>query len=144
MEFNSLDELEKYLNDLIEVALETNVKQTAEETMKMHIQKDVYTPYTPMSYERTGKLLQDVEAKMIDSNTLSLEDTRNEEPDVENGRDVIKTIEKGKGYQWGYTRNLDEVIGARPFVQNTYDELASGSARESLKQGLKRQGLNVE
>jgi hypothetical protein len=146
MEFSDLSQLEKYLNGLINNALDTNVKETAKETMQLHIQRDVYAAYSPYStdgktphYERTGQLLQDVEGHLIDNNTLVIEDTRSE-----NGRDIVKVIEEGKGYQWGYKRNLDEEIGARPFVENTYVELASGLARESLKQGLKRQGLDVE
>jgi hypothetical protein len=145
MDINNLSELEKYLNDFIEVALETSTKPIVIETMQMHIQKDVYAAYTPYStdgktphYERTGKLLQDVEAK-VEGNTLILEDTRSE-----NGRDIVNIIENGGHYDWGYKRNLDQEIGKREFVKNTYDELASGLARESLKQGLKRQGLSVE
>jgi hypothetical protein len=145
MDINNISELEKYLNDFIEVALETSTKPIATETMQMHIQKDVYAAYTPYStdgktphYERTGKLLQDVEAK-VEGNTLILEDTRSE-----NGRDIVSIIENGGHYDWGYKRNLDQEIGKREFVKNTYDELASGLARESLKQGLKRQGLDVE
>jgi hypothetical protein len=144
-EFNNLTDLGKYINDLIGTSLGIDVAETAKETMQIHIQRDVYAAYTPYStdgetphYERTGQLLQDVESKMID-NTLVIEDTRSE-----NGRDIVNVIETGKGYQWGYKRNLDEEIGERPFVQNTYNELASGLARESLKQGLKRQGLSVE
>lgn len=139
-EFKNMNDLQKYINGLIENALETNVKDIAEETMQLHIQRDVYSPYTPMSYERTGKLLQDVEVT-VEGNTLILEDKRNEESDVENGRDVINVIETGKGYS---RSSLDDVIGERPFVQNTFDELSKGLASESLKQGLKRQGIIVE
>jgi hypothetical protein len=139
--FNNMNELEKYLNEVIGVALETNVAEKTKETMQFHIQTDVYKPYTPREYERTGKLLQDVDVTLIDNNTLIIEDTRNDEPDVENGRDVINVIETGKGYS---RISIDDEIGERPFVQNTYDELANGLARESLKEGLKRQGLNVE
>jgi hypothetical protein len=145
MEFNKLDELTKYLNDLIEVALETDVKVTAEETMKLNIQRDVYAPYTPYNldggdwhYHRTGELLQDVKTT-IEGNTLILEDTRSE-----NGKDIVSIIENGGHYDWGKSRNLDEEIGARPFVEDTYIDLKNGLAIESLKNGLKRQGLSVE
>ena len=146
MEFSNLNQLEKYLNDKIRNALDTNVAETAKETMQMHIQRDVYATYTPYStdmetphYIRTGQLLQDVEHSMINDNTLEIKDTRNE-----NGRDIVEVIEEGKGYEWGYRRDLDEEIGARPFVENTAIDLEKGLAKEALKQGLKRQGLIVE
>jgi hypothetical protein len=145
MDFKNINELQKYLEGLIGSALDTDVAETAKETMQLHIQRDVYATYTPYStdgktphYERTGQLLQDVEHSMV-GNTLIIEDTRSE-----NDRDITKVIEEGKGYHWGYKRNLDEEIGARPFVENTYEDLSKGLARESLKQGLKRIGLNVE
>lgn len=144
-EFNTMNQLEKYLNDIIKEALNTDVAEIAKENMQLHIQRDVYKPYTPYStdgktphYERTGELLQDVETT-VEGNTLILEDTRSE-----NGRDIVKVIEEGKGYEWGYKRNLDTEIGKRPFVENTFEDLSKGLANESLKQGLKRQGINVE
>jgi hypothetical protein len=144
--FNNLQQLEKYLNGMIRNALDTNVAETAKETMQLHIQRDVYAAYTPYStdgktpyYERTGQLLQDVEHSMLNNNTLVIENTRSE-----NGRDIVKVIEEGKNYEWGYKRNLDEEIGKRPFVHNTFVELSKGLAKESLKEGLRRQGISVE
>jgi hypothetical protein len=149
-EIKTLNQLEKYLNDYINNALNKDVAEIAKENMQLHIQRDVYKPYTPYAigggtnhYQRTGKLLQDVETTM-EGNTLILEDTRNDEADVNNNRDLIKVIEEGKGYEWGYKRNLDEEIGARPFIENTFEDLSKGLASEALKKGLKRQGLNVE
>lgn len=149
-EFKNLNDLQKYLNGMIANALEKEVASVAKETMQLHIQRDVYAAYTPYStdgetphYERTGKLLEDIEATMA-GDTLVVEDTRNNEDDVENGRDVVDVINSGKGYEWGYKRNLDEEIGERPFVQNTFEELSEGLASEALKQGLKRFGLDVE
>lgn len=140
-----INQLEAYINEKINVALETNVKEVAKTTMKEHVQIDVYNPYTPHSidgvtphYERTGKLLENVKAT-IEGNSLTLEDTRSE-----NGRDITQIIESGVGYDWGYKRNLDKEIGKRPFVEETYKDLANGKARNALAEGLRIQGLNIE
>jgi hypothetical protein len=52
-----------------------------------------------------------------------------------------KIIESGKGYDWSST--LDDIIGARPFVRNTRNELKNGKAKGYLKQGLIARGLKV-
>lgn len=145
--FDSLKDLERYVNSKIKNTMENEVFKEVKETMQEHIQKDVYDAYTPYStdgktghYERTYKLLDSIEQSMENDNTLVVENTRSE-----NGRDIVEVIESGKGYKWGYTRNLDDEIGARPFVENTKDELRNSNKIErAMKTGLRKQGLDVE
>lgn len=145
--FDSLKDLERYVNIKIKNSLQNEVFKEVKETMQEHIQKDVYGAYTPYStdgvtphYERTHKLLDSIEQIMENDNTLVVENTRKE-----NGRDIVEVIENGKGYQWGYKRNLDEEIGSRPFVGNTRDELRnSNKVEQAMKNGLRKQGLEVD
>lgn len=145
--FKNLKDLERFLQKQINNALQNEVKNEVEETMRNHIQKDVYEAYTPYStdgvtphYERTYELLRSIESNLIDDGVLSVENTRHE-----GDRYIVEVIEYGKNYQWGYTRNLDEEIGARPFVENTREELRQTNKHvEALKKGLKRQGIDVE
>lgn len=145
--FSDLDNLFKHIEKkYIKNSLNTSVKKEAVKTMQEHIQKDVYDAYTPYStdgktphYERTGKLLKEIEAELIDENTLVIENTRSE-----NGRDIVDIIEHGKGYDWGYVRNLDEEIGARPFVENTRKSLSDGRVEKIIKDDLRKRGLNVK
>lgn len=145
--FNNLKELERFLQKQINNALQNEVKNEVEETMRDHIQKDVYEAYTPYStdgktphYERTYELLRSIESNLIDNGVLSVENTRHE-----GNRNIVSVIEYGQGYQWGYVRNLDEEIGARPFVSNTRRELEQTNKHvEALKKGLKRQGVDVK
>lgn len=143
----NINELKKYLQKQINDVLQNEVKNEVEETMRNHIQKDVYEAYTPYStdgktphYERTYELLRSIESNLVDDGMLSVENTRHE-----GDRDIVSVIEYGQGYQWGYVRDLDEEIGARPFVENTREELRQTNKHvEALKKGLKRQGLDVE
>ena len=138
--FDSLDELMKYIQQQITSSLEDDVAKDSIELMKQHIQEDVYNAYTPYStdgitphYERTYKLLNSNESEMLDENTLMLTNTRHE-----GDRDIVAVIESGQGYGWGYTRDLDEEIGARPFMKNTKDDLKDGKLREYMKKALEK------
>lgn len=136
----NMAELAAMLEKKFKSSLENEVKQEVTETMQEHIQSDVYDAYTPTHYDRTYQLMDDIEGEMINENTLKVENTRSE-----NGRDIVEVIETGKGYEWGYIRNLDEEIGARPFVENTKEELRStGKHIEAFKRGLKREGIDVK
>ncbi|WP_137743249.1 hypothetical protein [Robertmurraya siralis] len=145
--FDDLKSLEKYLNSKINSALQNEVFSEVKKTMQQRIERDVYEAYTPYStdgttphYQRTGKLNESIDKSMEGENVLVVENTRNE-----NGRDIVKVIEEGKDYEWGYKRNLDKEIGSRPFVKNTRDELSKSNKLErAMKDGLRRQGLNVE
>ncbi|TCJ01087.1 hypothetical protein [Cytobacillus praedii] len=144
--FSSLKELERYLNKQIQNTLQNEVFAEVKDTMQKKIDKDVYEAYTPYStdgvtphYQRTGKLRESIE-KSLNGNTLIVENTRSE-----NGRDIVEVIESGKGYTWGYSRNLNEEIGSRPFVESTKNELRnSNKLEQAMKKGLKKQGLSIE
>lgn len=145
--FSNLNELKKYLQEQITDSLKTDVSEKSIELMEEHIKKDVYEAYTPYStdsrtpyYKRTYKLLNSNETNMIDDNTLELTNTRSEE---ERDRYIVSVIEYGKGYEWGYTRNLDEEIGERPFIENTAKDLKDGKAKDFMAEALKKRGLNV-
>jgi hypothetical protein len=131
-------ELEALINKAIRKAMENEVSRTARNTLKEHVVEDVYDAYSPTQYDRTGGLLQDrnIDSHMVDDNTLSVRSTREED-----GRDIASVIEYGKGYSFD---GLDERIGARPFHEEAKKELANGLAKESLKRGLKKQGLDVK
>ena len=131
-------ELEALINKKIRQAMETEVSKTARNTLKEHIVEDVYEAYSPTQYDRTGGLLQDrnIDTHMENDNTLSVKSTREED-----GRDIASVIEYGKGYSYD---GLDERIGARPFHEEAAKELSNGIAKESLKRGLKKQGIDIK
>jgi hypothetical protein len=136
---NNLNELFKMMNGYINTSLNTDVKQQAVKTLKEHVVTDVYDRYDPMQYQRSGGLLQDsnVDAHMENENTLSVRSTRNE-----NGKDIAKIIETGKGYTW----KNSEIVGVeRPFHKEAAKELdEKGLAKKALADGLRKQGLDVQ
>lgn len=133
----NMNELVKLTNKKISKALSQDVERVARNTLKEHVVSDVYDAYGS-SYDRTGGLLQDrnIESEMENDNTLSIRSTRHK-----NGNDIAKIIETGIGYSYG---GLDDIIGPRPFHEETYKELANGLAKKALAEGLRKQGINVK
>lgn len=139
--FNSLSELEKYLNEKINDALKTEVADMARDTMQEHVMSDVYDKYTPSQYVRTGDLYKDILTQMVDNNTLSIENTTKDE---ESGRLVAPIVEEGTGYEWKNSRIYTMQPFPRPFVEETAKELENGKAKQALADGLRKQGLTIE
>jgi|SRR5579875_3158218 len=141
-EFSSLADLERYLNDKIRNALETEVKKVAVQTMQSEVVTSVYDKYTPTQYERTGGLAQEqnIKSTLINDNTLEIENVREDE---ETGRLVAPVVESGTGYTWKESQIYKRQPFPRPFVENTAKDLEGGLAKKALADGLKRQGLDV-
>lgn len=132
-------DLEEVLKVVAKNAMTKEVAEEAEETMKKKIDTEVYQTYTPVYYERTYQLRDEsVEIDMIDDLTLELKNTR-----TDGSKYIPSIIEYGKGYTWGYKRNLDEEIGPRPFGAKTHEELKNGGFKKALVKGLKNQGVKV-
>lgn len=143
--FKSLKDLVNYVNEnYVKSALENEVFEEVKEEMQDKIQTITYDRYEPTHYERTGTLLETIEKEMLNDNTLAVENTRS---DIEHGvqKDVTEIIEKGRGYTWGYVRNLDEEIGPRPFIAETRESLQkSDKLKRAIKKGLERQGIKTK
>lgn len=136
MDIKTRKQLEKELQKRIKKVMSKQVKNMTKSTMQNHVIEDVYNQYIPESYVRTGQLLKDIDTKMVDNNTLSIESVRRD-----GEKDVSSIIESGVGYS---TPELDAKIGARPFTERTKDELASGKFKQTLKDGLQSEGLNIK
>ena len=135
--------INKIQNTYVPSAMKKEVSQESKTVMQIATVEKVYNAYEPTHYNRQfddGGLLDrdNIETTLIGNNTLKAENIRRDE---ETGRLVTPIIESGKGY---YTQELDDRIGARMFVEETAKELEKGKAKEALKRGLLRQGLNVK
>lgn len=146
MEIKNYKDLEKKLKEVVEKTMKNEVVEKAKEVMKDKINSEVYAKYTPYStdgktphYIRTYELLNSIKTNMIKDNTLEIYNTRSE-----GSRYIPEIIESGKGYEWGYTRDLNKEIGERPFNKKTTKALKNGKFKKALKEGLKNQGLKVE
>ena len=122
--------------------MKKEVSWESKTTMQKHVVEDVYDKYDSQydnQYHMGGLLdIENIETKMIDDTTLRIENIRKDE---ETNRLVAPVVEYGKGY---YTDWLDERIGSRPFVEQTADELRNGKAKDALKLGLLRQGIDCK
>lgn len=138
----NMKELEKLINKKIANGLQNEVANEARRVMKENVITEVYQKYSPTNYERTGGLYQDknIETKLVDDNTLTVRNIREE-----NGRDIANIIETGTGYDWERSRIYNMQPYPRPFHAETARELdEKGLAKNALKKGLERQGLNVK
>jgi len=140
---DQLKNIEAQIKKKIQSSLKKEVSETSKDIMVDKLDSVVYSQYTPTQYSRSyddGGLADEknIETKMIDDTTLRIENIRKDE---ESGRLVTPIVETGKGY---YTEWLDELIGERPFIKATAEELRKGKARDALKRGLIREGLNVK
>ncbi|WP_342422360.1 hypothetical protein [Paenibacillus sp. FSL E2-0178] len=148
MDFKSMKDLEKYLNEQIAKSLENDVGSgVARAKLKENIQSEVYDKYDPVMYQRdgetgegTGGLIGDANilVGMVDKNTVSIESHR-----MDNGRNVGVVVETGVGYnpEWKFPYTNK----GRPFTEVTRDKLRNdGSVEHAIANGLKRQGLDVQ
>jgi len=137
VEFKTVSELEKYLLKQISESLKTDVASDGRDLMREHVQDDVYDQYRPSDYERTWELINSCKSSMVSSDTLKLTNTRK----GDEGEDVPSIIENGGHYKWGYIRNLDEIIGPRPFIENTFVDLRNGFGKLFIKNSLDKKGF---
>lgn len=139
----NLKELAKMIEGNIKTAMKTSVSDVALDTLNKHVVEDVYSAYTPQGknpYQRTYQLLEDMEAKMIDENTLMVRSTREED-----GRDIAEVIESGTGYMWEESKIYAMQPFPRPFHAEAKKELEEqGLARDALIKGLQKQGFKVK
>lgn len=134
--YTTLEALFAYLQAQINDSLEIDVADEVVKVVQEHIKTDVYDAYTPLAYQRTNELLNDVQSEM-NGDTLEIYDTRNE-----NGKDIPQIIETGKGYTWG---GLDERIGPRPFMENAEQQIIQDDLHTAImKDSLRRKGFTVE
>jgi len=145
-----LKKIKEQLQDKIKIAMEDEVAKKSREVMKRHLITDVYDKYTPggkLPYIRRyedGGLLDDsnIVTEMINDEILRIENITTD--DFDKNRYLSKIIETGIGYTWKDSDIYKKQPFPRPFMENTADELENGNARDALKKGLKRQGINAE
>jgi hypothetical protein len=141
MQIKTQRDLERFLKQLqqpVTKALNGNVAQAVKKVMKDKVQTEVYDPYKPSVYQRTGKLgsEESMESNIINDTTLVVENVRSD-----GDRNVAEIVETGNGYTYDF-----QYSGiARPFTEATREELVNtGAHLAALYQGLKQQGINVE
>lgn len=142
--FDNISQLEAYLKSQIKETMNKEVNEVVRSTLKENVIEEVYDQFEPTQYERTGGLYQDrnIESNIIDTGDgveLSVRSIRKED-----GRDIAKIIETGKGYSWKKSQIAQSEM-QRPFHEVTQKEIEDkGLAKKAMKKGLRSRGLDVE
>ncbi|WP_425203600.1 hypothetical protein [Priestia megaterium] len=141
MDIKTRKQLEKELQKRIKKVMNKQVKSMAKSTMQEKIVNEVYAKYQPDEdgYQRTYELLDAIETKPVDETTISIENTRHD-----GNRDVAKVIESGVGYDWEKSRIAQMQPFPRPFTEETRKSLENGKFKQTLKDGLQSEGLNIK
>jgi len=142
--FTSLSQIEKYLNEKIQIALDKNVAPVVKESIQTAVSDVVYGAGTPNWYIRRnlrdGSLGDVGEMNHeISGNTLIVTDDAKSKLPWNNGRSLAENIEYGYGEEWYSV--------SRPFI-NGQDGAVSilkedGSHIEAMRDGLIELGLTV-
>jgi len=130
-------QIQKKIKSALEVETSWESKNVVQE--KVIDAYDMYDSQYENKYHMGGLLDRDnIEIKMINDNTLRIENIRRDE---DTGRLVTPIIESGKGYWNSY---LDQIIGPRPFILESYKELKNGRAKLAILKGLRRQRVDCK
>jgi hypothetical protein len=165
--FDNLKQLEAYVNKAMMDAMKLEVSEKVKDIQAEKVKTEVYdrytsqTPYIPRRNGNDGladkKNMKSTVTQDINGVSLEVKNEAKGNPNVENTGATIAPdylagiIEYGRlpGRKGRYTRNAtgtqDEYLQARPFTKATEDTLLqTGEHVNAMKQGLKRQGIDVE
>jgi len=159
MTVNSLKDLEKILQNKINSSLEKEVTNTVRNTMVRNIEDTVYGAYKPIEYNRRsiddgladpsniGGVLVNGELQVFNATITNPEIHVNGYNGISQneGEYLTPIIEYGKNYDFNSENGDLGYEQPRPYVENTREELkATKDYITAFKQGLKRQGIDVE
>lgn len=163
-QFKNLKELEKFLNNKIKSAMQNEVAEKVRDVQQSKIDSEVYNAYQPSSPDgepfvydrrRDNDGLRDRDnmvAKVKDSANgveLSVENvTKGKDKDFEIAGLIEYGDNSGYGnYDYKYNRDgtAEQYLKERPFIQETRKSLIQSKEHvDALKQGLKRNGINIK
>ena len=142
--FTSLSQLEAYLNEKIQIALDKNVAPVVKESIQTAVSDVVYGAGSPNRYIRRnlrGGSLGDVGEMNheISGNTLIVTDDAKSKLPWENGRSLAENIEYGYGENWYSVSRpfINGEDGARNILREDKSHI------EAMKDGLRELGLTV-
>ncbi|MCY9594030.1 hypothetical protein PC41400_08080 [Paenibacillus chitinolyticus] len=140
-DFNSIKELQRYIQTKANLALKNEVATNTVEAMMKKIDEVVYDVYEPKVYEREkdhGGLTDpnNIRVQMINDDTVSIENIRSD-----GNRNVVEIVETGQGYYYSF----DYTNKPRAFTGATRQELKTSKSHiKAMKLGLERQGIRTE
>ena len=117
------------------------VADVTKETLREHINKDVYEKWTPSSYQRRGESGGIIDLSLVDPSVGSGEMTLYYAPSGDSeqwdnplgGNALIGRIESGSGYEW-YPHP-----GPRPFWKNFVNEMIDSKFASAYDEAMSAQ-----
>ena len=157
--FDSLKQLKKYVDEVLQDIAENEVKKEVITTIKEHINSDVNDAYDPDVYYRKHYLENSLDGK-VESTSSGLELTVEHDEskmhyhsvvsgDEVNGNNVAWWIEHGEIYPlWGYESRDGKpftYLEPRPYMKNSYNELKDENViPHVVKKALKKRKIDSE
>jgi hypothetical protein len=162
--FNSIKDLEKYLNKQMADVLQNEVAEKVKDVEQESIDRTVYGGYQPTSpdsepwvYERRrddGGLRdrRNMEETVVHTSNgveLSIENTTTGSDDDFEIADLVEYGDGANGKEYSFKSNRDntayQYLRGRPFTKETVEELErTGEHVDEMRKGLRRKGLDVE
>ena len=152
---NSYDDIDKLLNDIksdIEDVLLDEVLEEVKDIELKHVEDDVFSVYSPKIYERRS-----LESGGIDDPENIVGEVRDMQLEVDNitpfndgygtynhGIGLADLINDGDGKSGYYYDYPFDAMGARPFIDNTIDEIErTDDVENALAKGMKNRGYDI-
>lgn len=139
--FSNWSQIETYLNEKIQIALDNNVAPAVKESIQTAVSDVVYGAGDPVWYKRrnlqNGSLGDVGEMHhSISDNTLTVTDDAKSKLPWNNGRSLAENIHYGYGEEWFSI--------SRPFMDTAKNILKEDKVHiDSMRDGLKELGLDV-
>lgn len=155
--FKSITELSHYIENMVNIALDTEVKEESLETLVSYASDDIYTYPASGAYKRRHSFEDKSKYNVDRSQNMKLIITpmqefnpfrngENEEAgfsmNASGGNKLAGLVNYGDGwggyeYDWSY-------VGPRPFLDHAKEDLGNGVFKQALKVGLEELGINAK
>jgi len=143
---NDLKNLLARLQYEVDKTVEKNVAPIIVETMREHVETDVYNTYTPTQYERRmndGGLIDHRNHKVDMNYTTHTVTVSNETKGID-GEILVDKIVYGDDYDWEYSEIYKMQPYPRDFIGGAKDDLLRSKTHiEALKFGLKNKKIDT-
>jgi hypothetical protein len=163
--FNSMKDLEKYINQQMADVLQNEVAEAVKKEQSYQVEDEVYDKYSPSSpdgepwvYERrrdngglsdTRNMITSSPSYTGDGVEVSIENITKGSDDNFQIADLVEYGDGTNGKEYEHKTNRDntayQYLRGRPFTKATVEELErTGEHIDAARKGLKRKGLDIE
>ena len=147
LNIKSYSQLEKVLKEKVEKAMKNEVAKKTKEVVQKNVEDVVYSVGEPTVYERrnlTNGSLGDMEEMKHEYKDGVLEVTNEADYNPKFSSDGINDESLAYNIEYGYGSRDRWYNEPRPFIEESRNDLRNGEFKDSLAEGLTKQGLKVK